>query len=229
MAAPIKISYRFLFPDGRARTYDIQLAPETGHMIVPTIANPAPWTVLDYNKCKHCPLSAAQFSHCPVALNLAAVADDFKAERSTEPVTVEVVTVERTYRKDLRLQEGLFGIFGLIMATSACPYFDFLRPMARFHLPFSTHQETTVRSSAFYLLKQYFVAQKGGQPDFNLSQFGKLYNDLEEVNMGIIRRIRSVVSADAEANSVIILDGFAKILSMQLKRGLQSIEGLFNN
>lgn len=227
----MKITYKFLYPDGRSKKYDVILDDRTGRWSSNgdlSTTSPCDWTRLEHHKCSHCPLKSAEHPNCPVALNLARVAEDFKSERSTEPASVEVETKERTYKKDLRLQEGLFGLFGLIMATSDCPHLEFLRPMARFHLPFSSLKETMVRSVSMYLLKQFFVAKNGGEADFELKQFAKLYQQLDNVNLGLVNRLRSVTKADAEANSVVILDGFAKLLSMQISRGLKDLEEIFN-
>jgi hypothetical protein len=142
-------------------------------------------------------------------------------------VIVEVETAERTYRKQLALQDGLFGLFGLIMATSDCPFLEFLRPMARFHLPFSNLTETMVRATSFYLLKQYFVAKNGGTPDFELKELRKHYDLLEEVNRGMIERIHSISAADAETNSIVILDTLAQLLSNQLNNKLSDLDSIF--
>ncbi len=227
LMATTKITYRFLFQDGRVLEHDVVMDADTGKQVSSPAPSGQPWAELEHKKCKHCPLKKEDHPECPPAKNLALVADAFKAEKSFEKVTVEVVTAERTFRKQIMLQEGLFGLFGLIMATSQCPYFGFLRPMARFHLPFSSSKETTVRSVSFYLLKQFFVAKKGGKPDFELAHIGKLYKDLEEVNLGMVARIRSITKADAEANSIVILDGLAKILSMQLNNKLADLDKMF--
>jgi hypothetical protein len=223
----IQFTYRFIFGDGHVREHVVVLASDTGRLVsTPTLAPPA-WTVLDHEKCANCPLNRQEHPVCPVAHNLAAVAEDFKSEVSYEKIVVEVLAPERVYRKELQLQEGLFGLFGLIMATSDCPFLQFLRPMARFHLPFSSFTETMARSVSFYLLKQYFKAKKGEPADFELADFGQRYKDLEAVNMGMLRRIRSISKADADMNSIIILDSLGKMLSGQVSRGLQDLEALF--
>lgn len=79
-----------------------------------------------------------------------------------------MTTEDRAYLKVASLQEGLQGIFGLIMATSGCPHMDFLKPMARFHMPFSSSIETMVRTTSLYLLKQYFNLKDGKPADFLL-------------------------------------------------------------
>jgi len=89
-----------------------------------------------------------------VAKNLFNTVEYFKNAPSFEKAEVYVETPERTYYKNTSLQDGLFSIFGVIMATSGCPPLDFLRPMARFHLPFSTLEETMIRSSSMKKLKK---------------------------------------------------------------------------
>jgi 5-methyltetrahydropteroyltriglutamate--homocysteine methyltransferase len=138
-----------------------------------------------------------------------------------------VTTEERTYVKQLPLQRGIFGIFGLVMATSSCPYMDFLKPMARFHLPFSTAEETIVRSVSMYLLRQYFVAKRGEQPDLGLEHLETHYENIQKVNDGILDRIKGVVENDADLNALIILQGFADLLTMAISKDLSKIEPLF--
>jgi hypothetical protein len=227
--ANIKITYRFLFTNDRRLEHEVLLDADTARVISVSPRSRQSWTDLENKKCRHCPLKKEEHPECPVAKNLALVADAFKREKSIEQVLVEVETVERMYRKNLRLQEGLFGLFGLIMATSDCPYMEFLRPMARFHLPFSTLRETTVRAVSFYLLRQYFVAKKGGKPDYDLAELRKHYEHLEGVNLGMAERIRSVTEADAEANSIVILHTFAQLLSDQLTNQLPDLEKMFKS
>jgi hypothetical protein len=225
--ATTKITYRFLFSDGRTHEHVVVLDADTGRQVSAPVRSEYAWTRLEHKKCKHCPLKQEEHPECPVAKNLAVVADAFKSEKSYEKVLVEVVTAERTYRKQLKLQKGLFGLFGLIMATSDCPFLAFLRPMALFHLPFSTLKETTVRSVSFYLLRQYFVAKRGGKADYGLKELQKLYDSLEEVNLGMVQRISSIASADADANSIVILDTFAQLLSTQLSNNLPDLDRMF--
>ena len=219
--------YRFVFSDGRKLEHKVSLDAATGRIVDVPVRPTEKWTVLDYKKCSHCPLKSKEHPHCPVAKNLSAVAHDFKSEKSHEQVTVEVISDERTYSKTLALQDGLFGLFGLIMATSDCPHISFLRPMARFHLPFSSLEETTVRAVSFYLLRQTFVAKNGGVGDFSLAEFARLYENLSVVNLGIVDRIRSIALADADLNSVVGLDAFAMILSKNIKSQLDGFESLF--
>ena len=55
----------------------------------------------------------------------------------------------------------VFSLIGIYMVTSGCPIMDKLRPMARFHLPFASTEETIYRAISTYLLGQYFLEQKG--------------------------------------------------------------------
>ncbi len=141
---------------------------------------------------------------------------------------ISVTTQERTYVKEAPAQRGLASILGLIMATSGCPVMNFLKPMARFHLPFSTSEETIIRSTSMYLLSQYFVAKKGGKPDISLDKLNRAYADIQQVNLGICNRIATVVKkGEATSNAVIILDTFSQLLNMEIEDKLDSLQSLF--
>jgi hypothetical protein len=226
--ATTKITYRFLFPDGRSRVHEVVLDAETGRQVSVPLRTHHAWTHLEYKKCRHCPLKQEEHPECPAAKNLAFVVNDFQLEQSFEQVSVEVTTTERTYRKEVPMQDGLFSLMGLIMSTSACPHLDFLRPMARFHLPFSTSKETTVRSVSFYLLRQYFAAKRGCEPDYSLAELQQLYDAIGEVNRGMAARMRSASESDAHANAIVVLDLFAQLLLDQVNDKLSSFEMLFS-
>lgn len=237
---PVKFKYSFEFSNGRLKEFQLELDPKTlalndavsmddGRSVPldPESEN-REWTQLEYQQCPHCPLKKEQSPRCPIAHNLALVAESFKDVKSYEPVRVQVVAEPRTYLKQLSLQEGLHGIFGLIMATSGCPHLDFLKPMARFHLPFSTYEETIVRAVSFYLLRQYLKQKKGkGVADFELKDLEAAYQAVETVNLGIIERIKAIAAGDADANSVVILDGYAKLLGIEISSGLNDVDRLF--
>jgi hypothetical protein len=224
---PIKIVYDFVFPDGGSKAYTVELDRVTLSYRPPESERPPTWARLENNQCGHCPLEPAEHPYCPVATNLATLVEAFKDKASVAEATVTVTTEERTYVKGLPLQRGIFGIFGLVMATSACPYMDFLKPMARFHLPFSSVEETIVRSVSMYLLKQYFVAKRGGAPDLGLEQLETHYENIQKVNDGILKRIQGVVLKDADLNALIILQSFGDLLTMAISKDLSRIEPLF--
>jgi hypothetical protein len=224
---PIKIVYHFAFPDGGSKAYTVELDRATLSCRPSMTDQPPPWARLENHQCGHCPLEPAEHPYCPVATNLANLVEFFKDKASVAEATVTVTTEERTYVKQLPLQRGIFGIFGLVMATSSCPYMDFLKPMARFHLPFSTAEETIVRSVSMYLLHQYFVAKRGEQPDLGLEHLETHYGNIQQVNDGILERIKGVVENDADLNALIILQGFADLLTMAISKDLSKIEPLF--
>lgn len=224
---PLVFKYQFQFKDGRTKDFEIQLDPKTFSLIQNEDRHAGSWTNLEFQQCEHCPLNKKDSPRCPLARGMEVVAESFKDVKSYEPVVVEVITEPRSYKKSLSLQEGLHGILGLIMATSGCPHLNFLKPMARFHLPFSTYEETLVRAVAFYLLRQYLQSQRGEPADFTLKTLESWYKNVEKVNSGIIERIRSMAPGDADANSIVILDGYAKLLSMEIAGGLADIEKFF--
>lgn len=224
---PYTIDYEFRFDDGNVKTFKFQLDPNTVTLILPEMENKPDWTLLDYQQCACCPLEKDTHPYCPVALNIAELMDEFKDAISSDNCFVRCITPERTYERDASIQEGLFSIFGIIMATSSCPIMDFFKPMARFHLPFSTVEETVFRSTSIYLLRQYFEYQKGNYPDLELKKLDEHYEKVQEVNTGILKRTRNVAKKDADKNAIVILNALAQMLTVEISAGLNSVEYLF--
>ncbi len=220
--------YDFQFEDGSKRSYTLQLSDKTGFILSNIDESQLPeWTHLSYKKCKDCPLDESKHQYCPVAKNLSPYLEEYKDQKSYVKVHVRVTSEERFYEKKTSLQDGLYSFFGIVFATSSCPNMDFLRPMARFHLPFSNVDETIVRSLGFYLLKQYFNMKDGEEADFELKHFEEAYRKVIRVNKDFVERIHSIGSGDAESNSIIALDGFAQLLHLQLEQDLPDIRELF--
>ena len=222
-----KITYKFEYKDGRSSTFEVVLDETVS--LKPTDSGAKPdWTRLERNQCTNCPLKKETTPHCPIAVNLAEFVDHFKTDKASEEALVQVTTNERVFTKSASVQDGLFSIFGIVMATSGCPIMNFLKPMARFHLPFATHEETIVRSISMHLLSKYFQKKRGQKVEFDLESLDKKYAEVQKVNDGMLARIRSVVSSgDADANAVVILHAFGFLLSSEIKSNLNSIEYLF--
>lgn len=224
-----QIQYEFRFDDGRTKKFELSLDPQTIAVMPPDTEPNPPWTRLEYHQCVCCPLDPSTCPDCPIAVNIASLVHEFKDSISSDNCTVQVKTPERTYLKDTSIQEGLFSIFGIIMATSNCPAMNFLKPMARFHLPFSTVDETVFRSTSIYLLSQYFEHRKGNRPDMDLAKLDAHYARVQEVNIGILRRTEHVAGKDADKNAIIILNALAQMLTAEIVDGLNSLEYLFDS
>jgi hypothetical protein len=223
------ITYEFELEGGDVFNYEIELDDKTISLTAPVAKEKPDWTRLPHEQCPECPLDEKEHPHCPIALNIGALVEHFKSHASIDKATVRVVTPERTYSRETSVQDGLFSILGIVMATSGCPRMNFLKPMARFHLPFSSNEETMVRSTSLYLLGQYFKIKKGEKPDLELKALAEKYEKVGAVNQGILKRLEAVVkSGDADANAIVILDGFAMMLGMVLEDDLQIIEYLFD-
>ncbi|MFP3981036.1 MAG: DUF6901 family protein [Desulfobacterales bacterium] len=221
------IQYEFQFHSGNRQEFEVVLDKVTLSLVNFSRKTRPDWTKLMHKQCSCCSLSEDRHPYCPIAVNIAELVDNFKGRLSIEKCRVKCVTPERTYMKDTRIQDGLYSILGIVMATSDCPVMSFYKPMARFHLPFSTSEETLFRSASVYLLQQYFEHKRGGQPDLEMRHLSSRLQMVQDVNTGIIARIRSVSVKDADANAVIILDSFSKLLEMAIEDRLSSLEYLF--
>lgn len=211
--------YIIKFPDGEEQVIDIQIDSHTLTAIPKEGAQPPDWARLDFLKCPMCPFGSDR-EFCAIAANLAEVTRLFADKASVDMVEVRVISHEREYFKKTSLQNALSSIIGLYMATSGCPVMEPLKPMARHHLPFATLEETAFRAISTYLLQQYKIKQKGGQPDWDLVELRKAYKNIEALNVAMTDRVRKSSNKDANYNAVIILDAFAKMVPFTIDRGL---------
>ena len=225
-----KIIYEFQYSDGSKKVYSLVLDAKTTSLKIEKKKQLPEWTKLECGKCSMCPLNEKDDPRCPLAVNISDLVESFKDERSTDNVLVKIQVPERAFVKTASVQDGLYSILGVVMATSDCPNMNFLKPMARFHLPFSTSEETVFRSTSIHLLRQYFAYKKGEELDLDLQKLNDHYKKVQNVNQGILQRMSTVYKkGDANQNALVILDAFAKVLTMDIEDQLQSMEYLFGD
>ncbi|MCC6487849.1 MAG: hypothetical protein IT364_10150 [Candidatus Hydrogenedentes bacterium] len=225
----IEIAYHFVFdgdPPAEKRCI-VRLDPhtlETAHDLDPP---PPAWTALQVAQCSVCHLTARDYPHCPAALSLVEIMGEFGEFLSYAEVTATVRTRERTVTLTCPIQKALSSLVGLRMATSGCPILAKFKPMARFHLPFASTEETVFRSVSAYLLAQYFLRQRGHAADLDLDGLRATYDLIHEVNVGLANRLRVIPSGDAHLNAIVILDLLTHALPYSIEDKLAGIEHLF--
>ena len=217
------IEYRITLDDEHEFSYRIELERQYD----PQIAAQAPrWTRLDYNRCSNCPLNPAQHSHCPAAVDLHRVIEDFRGLPAFKKVSVQVRTPEREYIKHAGLEEGLRALLGVIMATSACPLLGRLKPMAQQHLPFASNQEFILRAVSLYLMRQYFNFREGRHADWELKGLVKQFQQLQLVNQAFWQRIHETCEGDSNLKAFLSFFSMASSMSYSLEAQLQKVRPL---
>lgn len=226
---PEPIEIRYQVDCGGERRFDVvvNLNPDTLNRIAEA-PSPAPaWTALQLHRCSCCPLNPAPEAQCPAALALVDLVGFFGDMLSYTEADVIVTTRQREMRTHTTVQRVLSSLAGLFMATSACPALAFLKPMARFHLPFASRQETLFRSVSTYMLMQHFLHQEGKPCDMELRELQHHYQRVSEVNRHMAARLRDAVQGDANINAVVLLDLFAQDIPMAIDEGLKDLAKLF--
>jgi hypothetical protein len=228
--AVFSLTYRFLFPDGVEKQFLVQLDRQNCSIVVPKRENYPTWTRIDFKQCQNCPLSAAEHTHCPVAVNIVDIVEFFQDFQSVETAIVEVDTRQRvTKRGKTALFPAISSLIGIYMVTSGCPILDKLRPMARFHLPFADTEETVYRALSMYALAQYFRHQKGQEADWDFEGLKKIYRDVNRLNIDFAKRLHNESISEATTNAITSLDCFAQEIDFSISEGmLEEIEVLFD-
>jgi hypothetical protein len=223
----LALTYRFALPDSSERVFDLELDRDTALLVSKPAGEPPAWTAMAFNQCTGCPFEATKVSHCPAAVQLAGVIDGFADLVSYDKVRVTVETEERSVAATLSAQQALASLMGLVMASSGCPRTAVFRPMARFHLPFSSESETAYRVAAMYLLAQHFIARDGGDPDIALANLESVYRGVHAVNRGMAQRLRAASRQDAIVNAIVLLDVFTSLVPAAIHEILDEIKPAF--
>ncbi len=225
---PITVQYRFTLPDDTIREYRLCIDQGSLELIREDGGGHPDWVALPFQQCSHCPLVAANHPDCPVALGLHDVVVPMADLVSHQQVEVEVITAERRLVMVASAQRAISSVMGLVVATSACPHTAFLKPMARFHLPMASLEETLFRAVSTYLISQHFRRLDGLAADDRLIGLEEIYENLKILNAAMARRLRSNLAfKDAGINALIILDNFAQTVPMVLDDGLAVLRPLF--
>ncbi len=214
------IEYRISLDDSHEFGYRIELNREYDQERA--LLAPA-WTRLEYHQCSNCPLNREQYSHCPAAVDLHRVIEDFQGLPAFQKAHFWVRTPEREYSKQAGLEEGLRALLGLIMPTSACPMLNKLKPMAFNHLPFANNQEFVLRVVSLYLSRQYFNFREGRHADWELKGLVRLFQQLQLVNQAFWQRIHDVCEGDSNLKAFLTFFSMSTSITHSLETQLQKI------
>lgn len=226
---PLSITYRFTLADGSQENFDLRIDPRTVTLILDTTDVPPAWTRLGFHQCHNCPMSEAREPFCSVAMNLVDLVDRFARLSSFDQLFVEVITDARIYYKMTSAQRGISSLMGLLIAASRCPNTDFFKPMARFHLPFSTNEETIWRAASTFMMAQFFRHRESGPADFDMAGLQRIYEDIQRLNVAIAKRLRAACAKDSTINAIIILDAFAQSLPFIIDESLEELRPMMEH
>ncbi len=225
----LKIQYIFTLDDNEKESFDLEIDEQSIEIVNNKTGKLPKWTELTFHQCSHCPLKPDSTPHCPVAVSLVDVLKRFDKIISCDDMKLEVITEGRKTSFNTTAQRAISSIVGLLFATSGCPHTSFLKPMARFHMPIASVEETMFRATGMYLLSQYFLKQEGKKVDFEFEGLKKIYQNLHLLNSYIIERIRGSIHTDSMVNAIVLLDMFTNLIPKIINNQLEDIRDLFSH
>ncbi len=223
----MSIYYGFKFADDSEEVFHLQIDAQKFELINNIPDTLPSWAQLSFHQCPHCPLSPETHPNCPLAANLANLVPRFNRFLPYEKTHLDVITEERRISQDTTVQASVGSLMGLVMATSGCPYTAFFKPMARFHLPLASAEETIYRSVSMYLMAQYFLHKEGQDIDFGLRGLEQVYENIHTVNTSIAERFLAASEKDSSIDAVVQLDIYAMTFLGILDEPLEELRPLF--
>lgn len=221
------IRYYFRMPDNSRVDFNLELDTINLELRGNIPKDLPDWTKLGFHQCSICPLDIDTDPYCPLATNIVNVVQGFDGLISYDTIEVEVITDERRITQRTTVQKGISSIMGLIIATCGCPHTSFFKPMARFHLPLASGQETIFRATSMYLLAQYYLKKEYRIADFELEGLRRIYNNIQIVNIAIAERLRNATLSDSSINAIVLLDSYAQVLPLAIDKSIDEIRHLF--
>ena len=220
------IQYCFELPGNVTHEFSFSLDSETFQIETEASLHMPEWTRLEYHRCSHCPVYGQD--HCPVAVNICNIVLPLEAAISFETVTCRVVVQERTCVITTSAQEAIYSLLLVVIAASSCPYTDFLKPMARFHLPFPTVEETVARIVSTSQLLQYFRKDQGHTFDPDLGGLYEICKNIEIIGVAVAERLKaSEIKGDAGSNALVIFHHLSQIVPIHVENHLDIIRPAF--
>jgi hypothetical protein len=221
------IQYHFRKADNSREDFIFELDAAGLELVSNIPDHPPVWTELDFYQCANCPLDVLTQPYCPLAVNMVNIVHRFEDLISYDKIRVDVTTAERCISQITTAQIGISSMLGLVIATCGCPHAAFFRPMARFHLPLASKEETIFRATSMYLLAQYFLKKAGRAADLELEGLARIYDNMQIINTAIAKRLRAATKTDSSINAIVILDNYAKFLPYAIDKSLEDIRHLF--
>jgi hypothetical protein len=225
----LNYQYQFKLSNDQIIGLKLKIDAATSTLTLPEHSSLPHWTELGFNQCPNCPLSNAEYTHCPVATNLIPLLELCGSLVSYDQVTLKVVTPERNIMANTTIQRAVSSLLGLIMATSPCPHTEYLKPMARFHLPLATEEETIYRTTSMYLLAQYFRSKEDLDYALNFDGLTTIYLNLKIINKALATRFRAAIKEDASVNAIILLDLLSQAVTWSIEDNLEELKELFKS
>lgn len=223
----VNIEYRIKIDERKTESIKFELDGKSFDLIAKKIADPPKWTTLSYKQCPHCPLNPEEHPHCPVALQIYDVVERFDGTQSIDIIELEVITEDRRVFQTLDIQRALASMLDLVFPVCGCPKTAYMKPLARFHLPLASEEETVFRVTGMYLLSQYFVsqAQSGGRVSFD--GLSGLYQDMHILNTAVAKRLVSVTQSDSLKNAITLVDMYSTLVPLLLEDRLVEMREFF--
>ena len=211
-----KVIYFFKLASGVGYRFDVEFdrPPASGDL--------PEWTLLEADRCPHCPLPNTAGACCPAAADLVPIVERFSALSSIDRVEVHVVTPQCEARKHTDTQTALRALMGLILATGACPILARMRPLAHMHMPFATGTEIVYRIVSMHLFGRFLRAEPVG-----LDGLDEFFSDIEKLNLAFFGRLKRAVQRDAGINALVALHSHSMLASLSLKPEMENIRAWF--
>mgnify|MGYP003970442373 FL=1 len=223
-----EIQYHMTTPSGLEETVKVLFDDELKTVQYAVPEDLPQWTDLGTHQCPNCPFQVDYVRTCPAAASLVDLVHRSEKMSSFEEVELEVITSDRVVKQTVSAQRAFSSLMGLILPLSGCPRLEVFKPMARFHLPLASDDETMYRTISMYAMRQLFRAEQGFEIEADLKGLLEMYAEVNKVNVALNARLSRATENNATSNAIVVLGSFAAALPALIDKSVGEIKALFS-
>ncbi len=222
--SPLKISYRLQVEHQSIGHLNLSLDPHSAFLLGNIEQKPR-WTLLDFHRCSNCPLDS-ESTHCPAALNLSLLTQAFPRLSSYSKIDVIAQVDDREFRTSTNAERALYSLLQVLLASSQCPHLHILRPLARFHRPFTSLKEMTFFLFSSSILRELRTSKTLSRDELFRWIEAQL-DEIQIINKALSLRLQKASQVDATLNALVLFDLFIQSIPLILPDFIEEFYRLF--
>jgi hypothetical protein len=182
------------------------------------------WVNLECEQCSVCPFTTKDTTYCPAAFELQDVISQCQKIVSYERVEFSKETKTGTTTTQADMQTALFSVIGEKAISSACTVLNSRQWSLDYYSIMTTPENMFFRSLSTYLVRQFLIGSRDGEPDFQLKGHIEYVEEIISVFGNLLERFRYISGEDSTNNAIVRLVHSGQLLLLERDEWIEELK-----
>jgi hypothetical protein len=182
------------------------------------------WVNLECEQCSVCPFATKDTTYCPAAFELQDVISQCQKIVSYERVEFSKETKTGTTTTQADMQTALFSVIGEKAISSACTVLNSRQWSLDYYSIMTTPENMFFRSLSTYLVRQFLIGSRDGEPDFQLKGHIDYVEEIISVFGNLLERFRYISGEDSTNNAIVRLVHSGQLLLLERDEWIEELK-----